>query len=39
MKAYSRLNTAIRRTGALDLTKLQRVKERKGKEKERSNMC
>ena len=33
MKVYSRLNTAIRRTGELDLTKLQRVQERKEKRK------
>ena len=33
MKVYSRLNTAIRRTGALDLTKLQRVQDRKEKRK------
>ena len=29
MKVYSRLNTAIRRTGALDLTKLQRVQRKR----------
>ena len=33
MKVYSRLHTAIRRTGALDLTKLQRVQDKKKKRK------
>lgn len=31
VKVYSRLNTAVRRTGALDLTKVQRVQDRKEK--------